>query len=152
MLSQMIPVLLGLATLIFASGPKLARISALQVPPNRASWLVSVFLISVYGGFFGAGLGVMLMAVLLMLGVHGTHENNALKNLLATCITTTSAVLMIASGLVAWLPAAIVTVGAALGGLLSGRVAQKISPMHLRRAVIGLGCMLTVIYGFRRWS
>jgi uncharacterized protein len=151
-LSLLIPVLLGVATLTFAAGPRLAKTST--VPPSfgHVRWLPSVFIISAYGGFFGAGLGVMLMAVLLMLGVHGTHENNALKNLIATCITTASAVFVIASGLVAWLPVVIVTVGATLGGMLGGRAAQRVSPMHLRFTVIVLGCALTVVYGFKCWS
>jgi uncharacterized protein len=152
MFSQMVPALLGLATLVFAFGPKLARASALRAPSSHVSWLLAVFLISVYGGFFGAGLGVMLMAVLLMLGVQRTQENNAIKNLLATCITSCSAVIVIASGLVAWLPVAIVTLGASVGGLLGGRLAQHISAAHLRAGVIALGCALTVFYAFRSWS
>lgn len=147
-----VPVLIGLATVVFALGPRLTKNGTLRVRPGTPTWLFAALLISVYGGFFGAGLGVMLMAVLLLLGVDAPQKNNALKNLIATCITTSSVIMMIASGLVSWAPTIIVTLGALLGGFLGARAAQHLNADLLRRTVICLGCALTVFYAGKYWA
>jgi uncharacterized membrane protein YfcA len=152
-MAMLVPLLVGLATLAFACGPLLARWVARREGRASARWpLAVVFVVCTYGGFFGAGLGVMLMAVLLALGVRDMHENNRAKNLIATAVTTTSLLLVAASGLVAWAPATVVLAGAVAGGALGGRWAERIHPARLRLAVIAAGAVLTVHYGLRYWA
>ncbi len=91
--SKLIPFLILFATLLLASGRSMGSwlsartIGANHTRPSLLTRLVE-FLFAVYGGFFGAGLGIMLMAGLLILGVHDLQANNALKNLLAAIANT----------------------------------------------------------------
>src|SRR5262245_34419099 len=120
---KLIPILLVMATALFAFGPAVNRWLARQtaVRGGAPSWgpigQVGVFVFSLYGGFFGAGLGVMLMAGLLLLGVDDPQKNNALKNLLATVVTSIAVVVLAGSGLVAWPQTLAAFAGAVIGGL-----------------------------------
>src|SRR5690606_26847492 len=146
--ARLIPFLLLLATLLFAAGERLNRWIAAHAPDGqgRAAAIIEhgcLFACSVYGGFFGAGLGVILMAGLLILGVTDLAANNALKNLLGAVITSVAVVVFAFSGLVSWTHTLIALSGAAVGGLLGARVAHRLSPRWLRRIVIGVGSALS---------
>lgn len=153
--TKLIPLLIFLATLLFGLGPRInawlaTRAVAMDLANPRPLTRLLEFLFSVYGGFFGAGLGVMLMAGLFMLGVRDIQASNALKNLLATVITTVSVVVYAMSSLVFWPHTIVAFVGAVLGGLLGARIARHLSPTLLRRIVIVVGCTLSVYY-FRQY-
>jgi uncharacterized membrane protein YfcA len=102
--------------------------------------------VAVYGGFFGAGLGIMLMGGLLMLGVHDIHTNNALKNLLGALITAVSVIVLTISGLVSWPHTIFAFVGAVVGGFLGVPLARLLSDILLKRLVISIGIFLTIYY------
>lgn len=152
---SLIPFLLLAATVLFAIGPRVNRYLLLQTRTvNRSTpfgvvGFVGIFIFSIYGGFFGAGLGVMLMAGLLLIGVHEPQQNNAIKNLLATAVTSIAVVIFALSGLIAWQQTACAFVGATIGGLFGSRLARVMSPMLLRSCVIVLGCTLSVYYFVR---
>jgi len=74
------------------------------------------FALGVYGGYFNAGPGIMLLATLTLSGIKDVHELNGVKNLLATGITTVSLTLLVASGVIAWVPALVTLGGAVVGG------------------------------------
>jgi len=149
--SKLIPPLILLATLLFAFGGKInawlkvRTVSAEFSRPKLPTRFLEM-LFALYGGFFGAGLGVMLMAGLQMLGVTDPHANNALKNLLAAVINTASIVVLVATGLVAWPHTALAFSGAVFGGLIGGHVARRIPAQVLRRIVIAFGDALAVFY------
>lgn len=145
--ARLIAPLLGLATLLFALGPWLVR--HVQRVPGLAG--LSVLAVSVYGGFFSAGLGVMMMAALQLAGLQDLRHNNAVKNLLAALVSAVAVWLWAWQGLIAldWVWPALL--GSWLGGVLGGRWAQRI-PLHwLRRGVIGMGAVLTGYYAVRQW-
>lgn len=149
--SKLIPFLIFFATVLFAFGRSLgawlnARTAASALANPSLFSRTCEFLFAVYGGFFGAGLGIMLMAGLLMLGVHNVQENNALKNLLAAVVTSVAAIVFSVSGLVSWPHTAIAFVGAVIGGLLGARLARALSAVWLRRMVIMVGLGLSVHY------
>jgi uncharacterized membrane protein YfcA len=147
---KLIPFLLFAATLVFAMGPKLNKhIATREDPSVGAGVLIGIFVFSVYGGFFGAGLGIMLMAGLLILGVRDPHQNNALKNLLATVVTSVGVFVLSLSGLVDWPATLCAFAGAVLGGLIGARVAKFLSPQWLRACVMVLGFTLTAHYGYK---
>lgn len=143
------PPLLLAATLVFAFGPRLAEAARRFSHPDGAAWPAAVFGLAVYGGFFGAGLGVMLMAALLVLGVRDPHGNNALKNLLATFVTTSGVVVFAVSGLVAWGPAALVLAGCTGGALAGARLARRLPAAGLRRVIVAAGLALAAWYAAR---
>lgn len=149
--SKLIPPLILLATLLFALGGKINRwlreraVSADFSRPKLPTRFLEL-LFALYGGFFGAGLGVMVMAGLQMLGVTDPHANNALKNLLAAVVNTASIVVLVATGLVAWPHTSLAFSGAVFGGLIGGHVARRIPAQVLRRIVVAFGAGLTVYY------
>jgi len=155
--ARMIPFLLLAATLLFASGEQVNRRLAAHMDEGRgrAATLLQhgcLFLFSLYGGFFGAGLGVILMAGLLMLGVTDLAANNALKNLLGALITSVAVAVFAFSGLVSWPHTLIALAGAAAGGVLGVRVAHRLSAVWLRRIVIAVGLSLSVYYAVRYYG
>ena len=109
-------------------------------------------LCAVYGGYFGAGIGIMMMAGLSLAGIADVRVANALKNLLAGVINGVAVLIFIVSGVVAWKPALVMLVGAVAGGALGGRLAGVVPVRALRLAVITIGSFLTVWYFWRIWA
>lgn len=110
---------------------------------------VPVLLAAVYGGYFGAGLSVIVLAVLAMVLDDDLTRLNALKQAIAFVTNLAAAALFLCSGQVSW-PAALVMAGGALaGGALGGRLAGRIDPGALRALVVIVGLVLSVVY-FRR--
>jgi uncharacterized membrane protein YfcA len=147
----LVPWLLLFATLVFACGPRLQHHGDARratVPPSRAALGIE-FLFAVYGGFFGAGLGVLLLAALSLLGHDDMHEANALKNLLASVVTSIAVAIFIAAGSIAWPQTLWTLAGAVVGGFGGAAVAQRIPPAWLRRAVVTFGLILAAYFFLR---
>jgi uncharacterized membrane protein YfcA len=115
----------------------------------KAVLLVTVFVGAVYGGYFGAGLGIILLAALGIILDEDLRVVNALKQVLALAINTTAAIFFAVSGRVAWWAAAIMAIGALVGGNLGGRLVGKLSPSLLRGIVVGIGTVVGVVYLFK---
>ncbi len=152
---RVVPWLILTGTLLFVFDAPLSRRlnSHLHVarPSHgmKAAASVALFLLSVYGGYFGAGLGIMFMPVLALSGVKDMQELNGLKNLLASVATTVSVATYLIAGAVYW-PAALSMMGGGLiGGYLGGRVARRVSASALRRVVI---CAGFAISGYYFWK
>ncbi|NCC31574.1 MAG: sulfite exporter TauE/SafE family protein [Chloroflexia bacterium] len=150
--TQMIPYLLLLATLVFAFSPWLTaqarRLSAsAEGTPMQRFGILGIYLsIAVYGGFFGAGLGILTLAVLSLMGQENIHEMNALKTLQATLINGIAVAAFILAGIVEWPIALIMTLGAIIGGYGGAAIARKLDPRLVRRLVIGLSVSLTIYF------
>lgn len=144
---QLIPLLLLFATGLFAAGPALNRwLARKNVTIGARAAALAEGGVAVYGGYFGAGLGVMLLALLTVTGSASLSRSNVVKNALAT-LTTSIAVLIFAfGGAVAWGPAIAVFLGAMAGGVLGGRVARRVNPQALRLVVVFLGLALAWHY------
>lgn len=144
----LIPWLIFGATVMFAFGPQLRRLVHAKAAGRASIWLaVPLELIAaIYGGYFAAGLGILLIAILTLIGIEDLHEANAIKNALATIATTAAVVLFAATGTVAWAECGVVLCGAALGGYLGGRIARWVKPEALRAVVVIFGLVLTWHY------
>ena len=151
--TKLVPPLIGGATLLFALAPVLQRLRSAQLTLlSGPAAGVGLFALAVYGGFFGAGLGVMLMAALLLAGVHDMQENNALKNLIATVVTTATVGALAVTGLVAWRETSVALVGSVLGGVSGGFLVGRVRAAVLRVAVVSIGAALTVYYSFKYYG
>jgi len=113
---------------------------------NTLSLFGFVFLSAIYGGYFGAGLGVILMAVLGLLLHESMTRINALKQATSFCINIVAAVYFSFSGLVIWPVVAVMIAGSLTGGMLGGKLAGKINPEILRWIVIVTGFSLALYY------
>jgi inward rectifier potassium channel len=97
------------------------------------------FLIAIYGGFFGAGIGILMLATMGFMGQSDIHQMNRLKNISAVAINGVAGITFALSGQVRWSLALVMMVSAMAGGYLSAGVAQKIGPVWARRAIVVIG-------------
>lgn len=111
--------------------------------------VIPIFLASIYGGYFLAGLSVILLAILGLVLDDSLTRLNALKQAIAFAVSTTAAVFYIFSGQIVWPAAAVMAVGAVVGGSLGGRLAGSIRPQALRAVVIVIAVIVAGIYFVR---
>ena len=147
----MIAWLLLFATIVFALGPRIARavgtVEAAAPPLHRRVVGMTIqFFTAVYGGFFGAGMGFLMLASLGLTEGADYHRINAIKQVLAVIIQAVAIVIFIRGGIIAW-PAALVTMAAAIaGGYLGVSLARKVPDKVMRAFVIASGAVLTLYY------
>ncbi|MCZ4306608.1 sulfite exporter TauE/SafE family protein [Zoogloeaceae bacterium G21618-S1] len=152
--TQLIPWLLGVATLLFALSGSLSRLLArlrgTAGPSHGLGGTVFQFLVSVYGGFFGSGMGIVMIAALAIQGHTDLNEINALKNWLSAVIYSIAVVTFVIAGAVSWPHTWIMLITAVAGGYMGARLARRLPAVWLRRMVITIGCGPTVYYALPR--
>lgn len=150
----LIPFLILLATILFATGDILrSKLLSIAGETKSARMIyTTLFIVSIYGGYFGAGLGIILLAIAQIMGFSDFHIANSIKNLLATSFTILSIIVFGIGGLIAWPEALTMMVGSTAGGYLGGRFAKRINQKLLRIAVISFGIFLSIVYFFRAFS
>jgi uncharacterized protein len=144
---KMIPWLLLVATLIFTFGGKITR--ALRARGYELSTPIVLLLqliTAVYGGFFGAGIGILMLAILSLIGMEHIHQMNGLKNILATCINGVAVIAFILAGVVEWRQAALMIVGGIIGGYGTAKFVQRLDPRYVRGFVIAVGFAMTAYF------
>jgi uncharacterized membrane protein YfcA len=150
-----IPWLLAFATVIFAFSKPIARWAGRKHGDRSLTWTLFVgaiqLAVAIYGGYFGAGIGVLMLAGLSFAGLDDLHQTNALKVLLATFINGISVIIFV-FGPVDWRLAGVMAVTAAAGGFIGMAVARRIKPDQLRLAILGIGVILTVVYFFKAYG
>jgi hypothetical protein len=148
----LVPYLILLASLLLAlQNPMRAwlnkRIQAHQAQAISAYWSIPLtFLAAIYGGYFGAGLSVIVLASLALVFDDSLTKLNALKQAIAFCVNIAAAVFFLFSGKVVWLVALCIAIGALIGGMLGGKLAGKIDPNTLRWIVVSLGILIAFTY------
>ena len=154
----LVPVLLGFATVLLAFSSQISDwIRARARARGKAALTMSVTSIpmllpvSVYGGYFGAGVGVMLLAVLSVVTAGDYRSANVIKNIVTGVNTLVAVACFGAFGAVDWLASLVMGAGALIGGLLGGHAARVVSPALMRVAVVALGALLTAAYAWRYW-
>ena len=150
---RLIPYLLLLATLLFAfSGQITKRLRMRNAGKGQVSrgTLVGIsflqLIIATYGGYFGGGIGILMLATLGLMGMENIHEMNAVKTLLATIINGVAVIIFIIAGIVVWAQALVMLVGAIIGGYGAAYFARKIDQKYVRAFVIVVGLTLTVYF------
>jgi uncharacterized protein len=121
-----------------------AQGNAKSIP--EAWFFLPVFLGAIYGGYFGAGYSVILLAILSLLLNDTLTRLNALKQSIAFSVNVTAALLFVFSGKVVWSVAAVMMLGALLGGSMGGRLAGRVKPATLRWIVVSIGFVVGMIY------
>jgi uncharacterized membrane protein YfcA len=140
-----VPWLLLAATALFAAGPWLKPKGESHKERPVAGGIVQ-FVTSVYGGFFGAGMGIMMLATLGLTEDGDYHTLNALKNMLAIVIAAVAIVVFASGGVVAWIPAVIMVPAVALGGYAGVWSAKRVPQLVVRIFVIAIGLFLAGYY------
>jgi uncharacterized membrane protein YfcA len=107
---------------------------------------------SIYGGYFGAGQGIVLMTIVTLSGVEDAQEANAIKNAVATFVSLIAVVILAFRGLILWNYGALMVVGAIIGGFAGGKLAKILSKRVLRNFVLLVAVFLTVVYFWRTYA
>jgi uncharacterized membrane protein YfcA len=146
---RILPALILFATLLFMAQDPIQRRFDLAARHNaRSHWLswtmVFQFAVGVYGGYFGAGIGILMLAALGLMGHTDIHQMNGVKNLLAVCINGIAAFyLAVFSALVVWQDAVTMAVGAVVGGVAGASLARRIGRRAVRGVVVAVGFAMT---------
>jgi uncharacterized membrane protein YfcA len=149
--ARLAPALVLFATLLFALGNRRRPAAGAAAPsppaPGRAWRLAQVgqLGVAIYGGYFGAGIGILMLAILLFLGLSNIHAMNGLKNFFGLCINAVAAAVFVASGAVAWSACLPVLAGAIAGGYLGARLARFVGQRLARGAVVAIGVLVAGI-------
>ncbi len=107
---------------------------------------IAEFLVAVYGGYFGAGIGFMTLGMLAMLGMRDIHAMGAIRTLLATAINAAAVITFIAANAVLWPQCAVMIAGSLAGGWFGAHYAQKADPRKMRYVVIGVGLVMSAYF------
>jgi uncharacterized membrane protein YfcA len=139
------------ATLLFAFGKKLAgnRRSVMEHESSTAALVgATVFqlAVAVYGGYFGGGMGIVMLAMLAALGMTDIHSMNALKSVMAFVINGVAVVTFIVARAVYWKPGVVMIVGGVLGGYIGAQYAMKLPQAWVRIFVVLVGIGMTVYF------
>jgi len=149
--SRLVPFLILGATLLLAAQELISRKLNLIAKAHEnptAGWVVFVFtfqlLVGLYGGYFGAGMGILMLAALGFIGLTDLHEMNGLKNLLAVGINGVAAIYFAISGAVLWKDTVVMALAAIAGGFAGAKLAKRLGRRFVRGAVVFIGLTMTV--------
>ncbi len=152
---RLIPYLLLLATVLFAFSPLItARLRKQEATTKEThiSWLrlagISLLqlIIAIYGGYFGGGIGIMMLASLGIMGMENIHEMNGMKTVLQSCINGVAVITFIIAGAVFWLQAIVMILGAIVGGFSGASLARRLDQRIVRGFVILVGTAMTIYF------
>jgi uncharacterized membrane protein YfcA len=154
---NLIPWLLIAASTLLVLQKPLARwiVAHPHEKPKRSTVFGIVFfqlLVGIYGGYFGAGIGILMLSSLAFMGIPDINRMNAVKSILAGVMNGVTAVIFIVSGVVVWKYAVIMAVGSIAGGYAGARVARKMKPEYVRAIVIAIGFGVAAYSLYRRWK
>lgn len=141
--SHLVPWLVLFATGVFAYGSFVPRKEGRPPVLGTATAGVAQFCIAVYGGYFGGGIGFLMLAALTAAGL-AMRNAGATKNVLAGVMNASAVAIFVFSPQVHWLQAAIACVGAAIGGVIGGLLVSRVNQKILRIAAVTIGIALTV--------
>jgi len=149
----LVPWLLAAATLVFTLSRHIVkRVTQGRHRRSEAQLTVMEFLSAVYGGYFGAAIGILLLASMALAGEEDMQSANAQRNFLVCFINGVAALLFIATGVVDWAVAVIVMAGSIAGGYFGARVARRVPNEWLSRIVTAAGAAFSVYYFFRAYG
>jgi uncharacterized membrane protein YfcA len=110
------------------------------------------FGVGIYGGYFGAGIGILMLASLGLLGLSDIHQMNALKTVLSSLINVVAAVWFISAGLIDWPRAGVMTAGALVGYLVGSHYSQRIPQARVRQLVTAIGLIIAVVAFWKEFA
>ncbi len=146
---RLIPFLLLFATGVFAISPLLTKPHDGTARHHTPAQLLAQFLTAIYGGYFGAGIGFLMLAILAFSGLPSFNAMNAIKNVLAAAINGIALLPFILAGVIEWPQALLMAVGAVLGGYIGSRVGRRIPSRVMRIAVVIIGLSMAAYFFIR---
>ncbi|HJW73910.1 MAG TPA: sulfite exporter TauE/SafE family protein [Geothrix sp.] len=159
---HLVPWLIFAATVLLAANDPVNRMLKRMGSHDRTPgwWTLAILfqlLVGIYGGYFGAGIGILMLAALSLLGLHDIHQMNGLKNILALCMNGVAIFAFLLAeylhhpGNVKWFLAGIMAVAAGLGGLFGSHMAHRVGRTAVRAGVITIGFALSAWYFYKTY-
>jgi uncharacterized membrane protein YfcA len=152
--SKLVPFLILFATLLFlAQGVVRRFITSEAANRHRHVWgaIAFQFAVAVYGGYFGAGIGILMLASLGFIGLGDIHEMNTLKTILSSLINLVAAVWFVFAGLIDWPKAGVMILGALVGYYLGAHFSQRIPQRRVRQIITTIGFVLSTIMFYEQF-
>ena len=149
--ARLVPFLILFATVLFLAQNAFRRFAkskpAATDDSRRGLWIAMMFQfgVAVYGGYFGAGIGILMLASLGFMGLSDINEMNALKNVLGSLINLVAAIVFTASGLIDWSKMGIMTVGALAGYWLGAHYSQRLPQPRVRMIITTIGFVMSAV-------
>jgi uncharacterized membrane protein YfcA len=159
--AKLVPFLLLFATLLFLAQGAFRRFAGFgdasgkaASPQHHAVWVAVLFqfFVAVYGGYFGAGIGILMLASLGFLGLSDIHEMNGLKTMLGSLINLVATGWFVAAGLIDWPRAGVMTVGALAGYFLGAHFAQRIPQKAVRNLITAIGLLISAWLFYKHFT
>ena len=160
---QLVPWLILAATVLLAANDPVGKLLKKMGNHERTTgwWIgamVFQFIVGIYGGYFGAGIGILMLAALSLLGLTDIHQMNGLKNLLALCMNGIAVFAFLGMeylrhpGNVQWAIAGFMAIAAGLGGLFGSHMAHRVGRTTVRYGVISIGFVLAAWYFYKTYA
>jgi uncharacterized membrane protein YfcA len=148
---RLLPWLLLLAAVTFTVGGRLPARLGSGAPVGSVSWgaLAGQLVIATYGGYFGGGMGIMMLAALAVAGMTDIHQMNGLKSALAVAINGVAVAEFVLAGAIVWRPGLVMVAGAIVGGYLGAALARRVDQRHVRATVVAVAWGMTVYFFVR---
>jgi uncharacterized membrane protein YfcA len=154
-----VPWLILTAAALFALQPQISRWTGIGAQPQQEGFSrrlivganVFQFCVALYGGYFGAGIGILMLSALAMLGLSDIHRMNAVKTLLASLINGMSALVFMVTGNVHWPYALAMAIASSIGGYIGAHTARRIDRRLVRAGVVSIGFGLAGYYFYRQF-
>jgi uncharacterized membrane protein YfcA len=157
----LVPFLILFATILFMAHSSFSkffgmRSRALHGSTPSRTWVIGAvvfqFAVAVYGGYFGAGIGILMLASLGILGFEDVHEMNTVKVILGFLINVIAAAYFVASGLIDWPSAGVMAAGTVIGGYGGAHLAQRIPQVTIRRLITAIGLLISAVMFSRQFA
>lgn len=156
--SRLVPFLILFATILFLAQGAFRRFAGLDQggqihSTHHAIWgaIAFQFAVSVYGGYFGAGIGILMLASLGFVGLTNIHEMNALKTVLGSLINVVAAAWFIYAGLIHWPRAGVMTLGALVGYFIGAHYSQRIPQSRVRQIITAIGFIISAVTFYKEF-
>ena len=155
--AKLVPFLILYATLLFLSQGLFRKIAGARergaAPPKVTVWgaILFQFAVATYGGYFGAGIGILMLASLGFIGLEDIHQMNAVKNVLSSLINVVASVIFIATGLIDWPKVAVMTIGAVTGYYVGAHYSQRIPQPRVRQVITAIGFILSGLTFYQKF-
>lgn len=157
--SKLIPFLILFATLLFLSQGLVRKLIASQPggphganPRHLTAAIVFQFGVAIYGGYFGAGIGILMLASLGFIGFSDIHQMNTVKTVLSSLINLVAAAWFIVAGLIHWPKVGVMTAGALVGYYLGSHFSQRIPQVQVRRIITGIGFLVSAAAFYKEFG
>ena len=153
--ASLVPFLILFATLLFMSHGLInrrLRLGSIDDKPMGLWWsgaMIFQFFSAMYGGYFGAGNGILMLAAMGLLGLNELHRANGIKNFLGICINSIAVLLFSLAGLVVWPDALVMACGALAGGYFGASMAVRVGQKWVRRGIVLIGLIIFVVMAWK---